>query len=131
MRNFILFILAIYLFTSCTTRKYGCGLSKTETFPSIPVSSFRGNGLVEYYDSFRTEKLVIMRININGVLIKNDTDIYPTKYIYVCGKLADNLYKNYLGKNIRFEGKTYLPNNNGLEIYLVGGKVDGIIETCD
>ena len=128
MRNIFILLLLSALFTSCATRKYGCGLTTTSFIGINPnyvapkQHLCRGNGTVQKNSDGS------VAIKIDGALIKDDTDIADTKFVLVYGSFAKVLTQ-YAGQNVKFECKAVFPKEEQV-LYVVGGCVenDGITE---
>jgi len=115
MKNLIIILLSLILFSSCYTTnksKYGC---PTTYKPNNPVL-LRGHGHVEYIDSNVT------LIRVEGIIVKNDTELLQSKYVLAYDAFDKSL-KPYIGSYVKFECKTFLKPNTDI-VYVHNGCVE-------
>lgn len=115
MKNLITLIL-IALFSSCATKKYGCGL--THKTGSIIEYNHNASGTVCKFDSLESIHTILIRVD--GVVYRegNPTE---TKFILVYGDFSSVL-ENYIGKRIKFQFKAVKQDKE--VIHIVGGCID-------
>ena len=136
MKSYLLLAISVLAMSSCVTRKYGCGLSKTQTqlnttlvsgLPErekkfVSISSTVNN--VEkthiYMQSIRHKyrghgEVAILQdsihpylylIHVDGCVIKDDTEITDAKYVVAYEGNFTDQLKYNIGKLVFFECKS-------------------------